>query len=307
MSEAHSYNAKIAAKLEEVAHILRVQNANQFRIRAYLHAAETIRNSKESLDVIVTEQGVAGLDNLPGIGQTLARLLFQLVKTGRLPMLDRLRGMIDPLLTLGSVPGIGRKFAKILHEDLGIDSLEELEAAAYDGRLAGIKGFGSKRIAGVRDSLAARLGRIPKNGRELRWEQPSISEVLDVDREYREKANADTLPKISPRRFNPKHEAWLPILHTDRDGRHYTALFSNTSRAHELRKTTDWVVVYCDTDHSQRQYTIITASRDPLFGKRIVPGRELECLEYYLGQPDSTRRPNEGEETKKASSIRSSL
>lgn len=307
MSEVNTYNAKLAAKLEEVADILKVQDANPFRIGAYRRAAETVRNSSQPLDEIVQQQGIAGLDNLPGIGQSLARLLFQLVMTGRLPMLDRLRGTIDPLLALRSVPGVGRKFASVLHDDLGIDSLEELEAAAYDGRLAEIKGFGSKRITGIRDSLSARLGRIPKNISGFRSEQPPISEILDVDREYREKAYADKLHKIASRRFNPKHDFWLPILHTVRGGQHYTVLFSNTARAHELQKTADWVIVYYETDHSQRQYTVISSERGTLFGKRIVRGREPECREYYFGQRGVVPPPNKGERKKHVPAIGGSL
>jgi hypothetical protein len=284
MSEVNIYNGKIAAKLDEVAGVLEMQGANPFRIAAYLRAANIIRNLTRSLEAIVQEKGFAGIDDLPGIGQTLARLLFQLVKTGRLPMLDRLRGMVDPMSALASVPGIGKTFAKVLHEDLGIDSLEELEAAAYDGRLAGVKGFGLKRIAGIRDSLSTRLGPIRKHLVDIRLEQPPVGQVLDVDREYREKAAADVLHKIAPRRFNAQREAWLPILHTVRNGHHYTALFSNTARAHELNKTDDWVIIYFDSDHSERQYTVVTAERGPLSGKRIVRGRESECREFYYGK-----------------------
>jgi DNA polymerase (family 10) len=194
---------------------------------------------------------------------------------------------------LASVSGIGRKFARVLHEDMGIDSLEELEAAAYDGRLAKLQGFGPKRIAGIRDSLAARLGRIPKNINDFRHERPPLSEILDVDREYREKVDAGALHKIAPRRFNPKHEAWLPILHTVRDGRHYTVLFSNTARAHELQKTVDWVVIYYDTDDRQRQYTVISSERGAFSGKRIVRGREPECREYYFGHHSAAPPANE--------------
>lgn len=297
MREMNAYNARIASKLDEVAEILGLQGANQFRIGAYLRAADMIRKLDRPLDEIVEGRGLAGLDDLPGIGQTLAGLLFQIVKTGRLPMLDRLRGSVDPLLTLSSVPGVGRKFAKLLHEELGIDSLQELELAAYDGRLARIRGFGAKRIAGVRDSLAARLGRIPKGHGDSGSDEPPISEILDVDREYREKADAGTLHKIAPQRFNPGQKAWLPVLHTVRRGHHYTVLFSNTARAHELGKTDDWVVVYYDTDHAQRQFTVVDATRGEFAGKRIVRGRETECLDYYAGPTGVDRPPDRIETT----------
>lgn len=162
---------------------------------------------------------------------------------------------------------------------MGIESLEELEAAAHDGRLKNI--IGEKRLAGIRDSLATRLGRVRAQtlGRDIG--QPSVAQILDVDEEYRTKAADDALPKIAPRRFNPEHERWLPILHTNRGRQHYTALFSNTPRAHQLNRTSDWVVIYYDRGDGERQCTVITATHGPLASKRIVRGRESECLDYY--------------------------
>jgi hypothetical protein len=102
--------------------------------------------------------------------------------------------------------------------------------------------------------------------------------VLDVDREYRVKAAAAKLPTIAPKRFNPQAKAWLPILHTRRGPWHFTALYSNTARAHELGKTHDWVVVYFyDGDHQERQCTVVTETRGPAAGARVVRGREAEC------------------------------
>ena len=73
-------------------------------------------------------------------------------------------------------------------------------------------------------------------------------------------AKQGKLPRIAPRRFNPTGDAWLPVLHTQRDGRHYTALYSNTARAHELGTTHDWVVIYRDDDQHSGSWTAITAS-----------------------------------------------
>ena len=105
-----------------------------------------------------------------------------------------------------------------------------------------------------------------------------IDEILDVDREYRRKAAAHELPLIAPRHFNSSNEHWLPVLHTSRGWRRYTALFSNTERAHRLGRTHDWVVVYAQArGNGQRQYTVITATRGALRGHRVVAGREREC------------------------------
>ena len=81
--------------------------------------------------------------------------------------------------------------------------------------------------------------------------------------------------------MNPERVAWLPVLHTDRGDRHYTALFSNTPRAHALGRTHDWVVLYADGTREERQYTVVTAFRGILKGRRVVRGREAECAEYY--------------------------
>lgn len=172
--------------------------------------------------------------------------------------------------------------------------VEGLEAAAHDGRLEGITGLGAKRLAGIRDSLGHRLGRIrrppapaPSPGHPPEAADPPVSELLDVDAEYRREAAARRLKTIAPRRFNPAGEAWLPVLHTTRGHRHYTALFSNTARAHALNKTGDWVVLYYDGPEGERQCTVITAEFGRLKGRRIVRGREAECA----GQDD---RPANG-------------
>lgn len=108
---------------------------------------------------------------------------------------------------------------------------------------------------------------------------PEAAVLLDVDREYREKAAAGRLPLIAPRRFNPERKAWLPVLHTQRGPWHFTALFSNTARAHELGRTHDWVVIYFyDGDHREAQSTVVTRPWGPHAGRRVVRGREHECL-----------------------------
>ena len=71
------------------------------------------------------------------------------------------------------------------------------------------------------------------------------------------------------------------MLHTSRGPRHYTALFSNSARAHELGKTDDWVVLFADGTQGERQCTVITSAFGKLRGRRIVRGREAECESFY--------------------------
>lgn len=275
-------NLDIAGRLDEVANIFAEQGANRFRVQAYRNAANALRSLPDSVGEIFRRKGIEGLERIPGVGASIARAIRDILLHGRLAMLDRLRGESEAIAILASVPGIGRKLARRFHDDLGIETLEELEIAAHDGRIEKFPGIGAKRLAGIRDSLAQRLGWIrrrttaPRPGR-----LPSLAELLDIDREYRDKAAAGKLAQIAPRRLNPEHESWLPVLHTTRNGRHYTALFSNTPHAHELGKTRDWVVLFCDNGDTEHRFTVITSEFGRLEGERIVAGREAECEKYY--------------------------
>jgi DNA polymerase (family 10) len=282
-------NAAVAARLDELAALLELQEASVFRVGAYRRAAETVRALDRPIGEILRTDGLAGLEDLPTIGTTIARAIRDLIEIGRLPMLDRLRGESDSVTVLCSVPGIGRTLAERLHHDYGIDTLEDLEAAAHDGRLATIPLFGAKRLRGVREALASRLARVPRAAAPAA--PPDVAELLDVDREYRRRAAEGSLRTIAPRRFNPRRLAWLPVLHTLRGERHYTALFSNTARAHELGRTHDWVVIYVDGGRGERQYTVVTARRGPLTGKRVVRGREVECAASYRARHTPSPRP----------------
>lgn len=290
-SSADPMNRQVAVRFDEAASLLEQQQANPFRVQAYRNAAETIRALPRGVAEILHQEGLEGLDRLPTIGPALARAISLIVDTGRFPMLDRLRGEHDPIEVLTSVPGVGPKLAQRLHDELGIATLEALEAAAHDGRLAKTPGFGEKRVAGIRDALTTRLRRRRTSaptpargdggGAGGGRSEPTVAELLDVDREYREASQAGTLHLIAPRRFNPGHKAWLPVLHTAREGRQYTALFSNTARAHQRGRTHDWVVLYFDGADGERQHTVVTQPSGPLAGRRVVRGRERECAEYF--------------------------
>ena len=275
-------NQQIAMKLAQAADLLVQQGANPFRVSAYRRASETVSRLEQDIGELTETGGSAGLIALPNIGKGIASAIQELVTTGKWAQLERLRGTLDPVHLFQTVPGIGPKMAEQIHEALHIDTLEALETAAYDGRLDAVRGVGARRIAGIRNSLATLLGRARRRPRMQGSDGPGIKTLLEVDREYRLQAEQGKLPLIAPRRFNPEGRAWLPVLHTDRDEWHFTVMYSNTARAHELKRTRDWVVVYFYDDHHQEgQNTLVTESRGPLTGQRVVRGRELECREYY--------------------------
>ncbi len=288
-------NQQLAAVFEEIASLLEAQGANPFRVKAYRTGAETIRRLPSPAEQILTTSGIDGLMQLPGIGTSLAHAMEYLLHTSHLPLLERLRGDDIAERLFATVPDIGPKLAHRVHEELGIETLFELEAAARDGRLATVSGMGKKRIQAVRESLAGRLllckqahqkasGKTknkPSGGDGEPVPQVQVAELLDIDDQYRRLAEQGKLPRIAPRSFNPTRAAWLPVMHTERGDRHYTALFSNTSRAHELGTDHDWVVIYRDDKEEHGRWTVITASYGHLKGRRIVCGREQECEHFY--------------------------
>ncbi len=278
-------NASLAEKLGEMAALLEAQGANIFRVRAYRRAAAAIARHPENIAAVFARGAIAALVALPNIGEAIAAAIAHLLQTGRWPQLDRLRGELDPEHLFATVPGLGPALARRIHAELHLDTLEALEVAAHDGRLEAVRGVGPRRAAAVRAVLATRLARVlgravPAAGQASA--EPTVEAILDADRIYRAKARAGHLKMIAPRRFNPDGRAWLPILHARRADWHFTVLYSNTARAHELGRTGDWVVVYFyDADHREGQRTIVTESQGPLAGKRVIRGREAECRGHY--------------------------
>ena len=287
-------NLRIAQWLREAAELLHAQGANPFRVGAYRKAADTVLRFDGSLRARFADQGRAGLDALPGIGAGIAAAIAEMLERGRWSQLDRLRGSLDPEHLFQTVPGIGPAMAQRIHDALGVETLEALEVAAHEGRLEKVPGVGLRRGAAMRAALAEILDRAPLGRRPdpTPATEPPVAMLLDVDREYLARADAGELPTIAPRRFNPGNESWLPVLHTRRDPWHFTALHSNTARAHELGRTRDWVVLYFhDDDHAERQRTVVTEQRGALRGRRVVRGREAECIAHYEVSAHDTSIP----------------
>ncbi len=271
-------NEEIAARLEETADLLELDpGANRYRVGAYREGAATLRQVQEPVEDILAKSGQKGLRQLYGIGEGLAGSIRELVETGHLGLLDRLREEAEPERAFTTLPGVGPKLATRIHQQLDVETLPELERAAHSGRLREVAGIGSKLERHIQEALQARLQRRPASSRK-----PPVEEILDVDREYRERAAAGRLRRIAPRRFNLEGETWLPVLNSHRGERRYTALFSNTALAHQLNKTRDWVVLYYALPgEPEEQVTVVTESSGQWAGRRMIRGREQECLRFY--------------------------
>lgn len=148
------HNAEIASALDEIADVLEIEGANTFRIRAYRNAARLIGNyGREVADML---QAGEDLTKLPGIGADLAGKIAELAQTGRSAFLEELHAQIPETLTvLLRIAGLGPKRVALLHQQLGIDTLEQLHRAALDGRIRTLRGFSEKRERDLLEALEA--------------------------------------------------------------------------------------------------------------------------------------------------------
>ncbi|MCP4076629.1 MAG: DNA-binding protein [Gammaproteobacteria bacterium] len=277
-------NKEIAEKLLEIASLLEVQHANPFRSRAYRHAATTMENLTEDVDSLIQQKGIQGLVELPAIGVGISRSIYEYVALGKMTRLEHLQGASDPVGLFRSIPTVGRTLAERIYHTLHVDTFESLENAARNGQLDKVEGLGEKRKEAIKDWLLTHFGdnRHQLSNTQHSDHSPDIDLLLKVDTEYRDRAKSKKLPVITPKRFNPEHKAWLPILHSTRNRWHFTVMYSNTERAHKLNLNHDWVVIYFHDDHHQQgQHTVVTETHGVLTGKRIVRGREAECYEFY--------------------------
>lgn len=148
-------NAEIAAALEELGVLYELDGAVKYRVLAYSAAAKAIRESPVS----VAELAVAGrATEIPGVGKTLAEKIDALLATGEIPAAVKLKAKFPPtLIAVTRVPGVGPKTARLLFEELGVTSLEDLKAAAEAEKVREVKGLGPKAEENVLASLE-RLG-----------------------------------------------------------------------------------------------------------------------------------------------------
>lgn len=138
-----------------------------------------------------------------------------------------------------------------------------------------------RALPGIGPSLSARIVDLSQAEPDP-IAAPSPALLLEVDAEYRRRAATGALPRVAPRRHNPSRAAWLPVLHTRRGPWAFTALFSNTDRAHDLHRTADWVVLqYRRPGGPIGHCTVVTAE-----GRRVVLGGEAED-----GSGHPSRRP----------------
>jgi len=132
----------VAELLVEIGTLLELKGENPFKTRAYSNAARAIETLTEPIERVVAENR---LGEIKGIGEGLRQKITELVTTGHLKYYEDLKAsMPGSLMELLQIPNVGPKKVKALYDKLGIDSIEKLEAACRDGRVAELDGFGEK-------------------------------------------------------------------------------------------------------------------------------------------------------------------
>jgi DNA polymerase (family 10) len=152
------HNADIAADFDEIADLLEIQGANTFRVRAYRNAARSLNELDRSVQTMIARG--EDLTELPGVGEDLAAKMRELVATGSCSLLAKLHKELPPKITeLLKIPGLGPKRVRALHEDLDVQTVEQLYRAAKDGRIRELPGFGTHIEERIRDSIEAQLNK----------------------------------------------------------------------------------------------------------------------------------------------------
>ncbi|MBI2847222.1 MAG: DNA polymerase/3'-5' exonuclease PolX [Chloroflexi bacterium] len=143
-------NSEIAEVFENIAGLLELKGEIPFKIRAYQKAARTIEHHPVELSKLVEESGTEALREIPGIGEAISKKILELLDTGKLKYYEELKSEFpEGIIRLMDVPGIGPKTAMRASKELGINTVEELEKAILDGRLASLPRMGEKTAENI--------------------------------------------------------------------------------------------------------------------------------------------------------------
>lgn len=146
-------NGDLARIFHDIGDMLEVKGELVFKTVAYHRAADAIAHSPVEL---VPAYQAGQVPKIAGVGQAISDKIAELAGTGRLAFYDRLLAEVPPsLVELLRVPGVGPRTVKILHEELGIDSLEDLRQAAESGSLRTVKGLSEKTEQSILEGIAA--------------------------------------------------------------------------------------------------------------------------------------------------------
>ena len=145
---------QVATILVNIATLLELKGENPFKSRAYLNAARALEGLSEPLDKVIAEERLAEVN---GIGESIQKKICELVTTGKLTYYEELTAATPPgLVAMLEIPGLGPKKIKAMHDELGIETIEQLEQACKEGKVAKLKGFGEKTQSNICEGINRR-------------------------------------------------------------------------------------------------------------------------------------------------------
>src|SRR3989441_3614122 len=145
---------QVAQILVNIATLLDLKGENPFKSRAYLNAARALEGLSEPLDKVIAGERLA---EVKGIGESIQKKICELVTTGKLAYYEELSAATPPgLVAMLEIPGLGPKKIKAMHNELGIETIEQLEQACKEGKVAKLKGFGEKTQTNICDGINRR-------------------------------------------------------------------------------------------------------------------------------------------------------
>ena len=175
-------NGEIAEAFEELASLYELDGAVVYRVVAYRNAAKAIREAGVSVAELA-KQGRA--EELAGVGRTIAEKIDALLETGSIPSADKLKQRIPAgLVEVTRIPGLGPKRAKLLHDQIGVTTIEDLRRAAESGQLKDVRGFGKKAEENVLAAFAAGADGRPKDRMILSKALPVGEELVAALRDH---------------------------------------------------------------------------------------------------------------------------
>src|SRR5919199_4057751 len=152
-------NEEIARRFERLALLMEIRGEDKFRVRSYRNAADMIETWPTSVARIAGEEGVKGLQTIPGVGKAISGKIVELLEKGTFEAWEKLTEETpETTLDLLSVGGIGLKTAATLHQQFKISSLEDLRKFVAGGGLEMVDGIGEKSAERIRESLKRRGG-----------------------------------------------------------------------------------------------------------------------------------------------------
>ena len=150
-------NEEIARRFERLATLMEIRGDDKFRVRSYRNAAEVIETWPTPLERIAREEGVKGLQTLPGVGKAISAKVVELLERGTFEAWEKLTAETpETVLDLLEVEGVGMKTAATLHQQFKISSLEDLRKFVEGGGLEMVDGVGEKSAERIARSVRAR-------------------------------------------------------------------------------------------------------------------------------------------------------